>query len=300
MPDPFRSNPRPCRSFEDSFQAIEEMQFVESGTHHEETRTKFFSHGKKTPRAVLWLHGYTATTKQFEPLAKMCFELGYNAFVPCMPHHGMKSDFEAETSKMDAAELARFADRVVDIACGLGDEVIVGGLSMGGVLTSWVAQQRAEVSLALIIAPFLGAKVIPARLTRMVSFIMRILPNRNRWWDPQTHQTSKELPFNYPCSSTRSLANIIRLGSKVFDQARKSAPKAGKVWMIINDHDQAVNNDLCENLVDVWNRSGAKNVEAYHFPDELGLPHDCITVEQPTGNIKTVYQLLLIVIQRYN
>jgi len=82
----------------------------------------------------------------------------------------------------------------------------------------------------------------------------------------QNKEGSKELPFNYPWYSTRVLANIIRLGYSVSDAAKKSPPAAKKVWMIINNHDEAVNNEMCQMLVDKWLAAGAKNVDSYHSP----------------------------------
>lgn len=67
--------------------------------------------------------------------------------------------------------------------------------------------------------------------------------------------------------------------------------------MIINDHDEAVNKEMCQNLVKVWNRSGAENVDTYHFPDELGLPHDCISIEQPKGMAKSVYSQIMVLFE---
>lgn len=293
VPAKFRLHPHPVENYENAVKAVREIQASEGDAFYDRTKTVLLTHSKKTRRVVLWLHGYTATTLQFLPLAKLCHEKGYNVFVPCMPHHGLKQNVTAETSKMKAIELAQFADRMVDITSGLGDEVIVGGLSMGGVATAWLAQERQDVSLALIIAPFLGARIIPVQYTRLVSAVMRFLPNRILWWDPKTKSTSKEMPFNYPCFSTRSLAHIIHLGSMTFDLAKIQPPRAGKVWMIINDHDKSVNNELCEKLVHTWQSTGAKNVTACHFPDEYRLPHDCISVENPKANTKIVYSLLM-------
>ena len=43
----------------------------------------------------------------------------------------------------------------------------------------------------------------------------------------------------------------------------------------------------------IWERSKAQNVQTMHFPIELQLPHDCISVEQPKGNTKVVYEELM-------
>jgi hypothetical protein len=59
-------------------------------------------------------------------------------------------------SPLKAEELRDCADTSVDIMCGLGREVYVAGLSAGGTLTAWIAQNRGEVTRTILIAPALG------------------------------------------------------------------------------------------------------------------------------------------------
>jgi len=48
---------------------------------------------------------------------------------------------------------------------------------------------------------------------------------------------------------------------------------------------------MCQMLVDKWLAAGAKNVDST-IPDELALPHDCISIKQPKGKTEIVYQKL--------
>jgi carboxylesterase len=47
-----------------------------------ECRTQLLTHGKRTARAVLLLHGYTDCPRQMTGLARRFFEKGYNVYVP--------------------------------------------------------------------------------------------------------------------------------------------------------------------------------------------------------------------------
>ena len=274
---------------------IEAMRSTEKGApgFNPEMQSILLSHGQKTARAVLWFHGYTSAPPQFRPLAELCFDRGYNAFIPCVPHHGFRDRFSPEMSRVRTAELVQFAEDTVDLMHGLGNEIIVGGLSMGGAMASWVAQQRADVSTVLIIAAFLGARIVPARLTRLVSTTLGFLPDQRQWWDEQKKEASPGPDFEYLKRSTHSLSQIIALGFRTFDLARHRPPAAGKIWMVINDHDDSVNNEINQQLVDTWRRSAARNVETFHFPDALGLPHNCIGVGIPGGNTPLVYPELM-------
>jgi hypothetical protein len=63
--------------------------------------------------------------------------------------------------------------------------------------------------------------------------------------------------------------------------------------LVINDHDETVNKELILRLVETWQKSKAQQLQVFHFPDEIGLPHDCISLEQPKGNTRLVYAELM-------
>jgi esterase/lipase len=279
--------------YNNSLKKIKSFQTSETIGFDPSLKTFLLTHGKKTKKAILWLHGYTSGTLQFKPLAELCFKAGFNVLVPCLPHHGMKDRLSDELSKIKMKELILFTTTMVDLMHGLGDEIVIGGLSMGGVMTAWAAQHRADVSLAIIIAPFLGAHIIPPRLTSLVVAGLGILPDIRQWWDPEKKMNTDGPQYGYLQHSTKSLRQIIKMGMKVRVEALRNPPAAGKVFMVINDHDQAVNNEICQELADSWKRSGAKNVIDFHFPDLLKLPHNCVGVEMPGANTKIVYAVLM-------
>jgi pimeloyl-ACP methyl ester carboxylesterase len=291
----FRSHPAPVLDYETAFARVQALQARElaSPGFNPELQTILLTHGNKTRQAVLWLHGYTAAPLLFKQLADLCFQNGCNVIVPCIPHHGFKDRLSPEVSRIKATELACFTDEMIDLTHALGEEVIVGGLSLGAVMTCWAAQERADVSTAIIIAPFLGARIIPAGLTRILPFGLKLLPDIKQWWDPEKKEHCDGPDYGYPWYSTRSLGQILQLGFKVFALGRRRSPAAAKIWMVINDHDESVNKDMILRLVETWQRSNASQLKVFHFPDELGIPHDCISVEQPKGNTSLVYAELM-------
>jgi pimeloyl-ACP methyl ester carboxylesterase len=291
----FHSHPASLQDYETAIEKIQAMQAGELATpgFNPELQTTLLTHGEKARRVVLWLHGYTAAPPQFKSLAELCFQRGYNVLVPRIPHHGFKDRLCSEVSKIKATELVRFTDEMIDLAHGLGEEVILGGLSMGGVMTCWAAQERADVSQAIIIAPFLGARIIPTTLTRLVAYGVELLPDSNQWWDPENKEKCDGPDYGYPWYSRHSLGQILKLGFKVFALGRRKPPAAARIFVVINDHDESVNNTMIVRLVETWKKSKARALQAFHFPDELGLPHDCISIEQPKGNTRLVYAELM-------
>src|SRR5206468_6376689 len=126
--------------------------------------TILLSHGDPTPRAVVLFHGFTDSPKQFADLAESLYKAGENVLVPRLPHHAQRGRTVRELARLTATELCRVADQSVDIASGLGDSVIVAGLSVGGTMAAWSAEYRPEVKRAVVIAPAFEAAHVPSVL----------------------------------------------------------------------------------------------------------------------------------------
>ncbi|MET8257784.1 alpha/beta fold hydrolase [Micromonospora sp. NPDC005205] len=118
-----------------------------------ESRSRLLSHGSRTGRAVLLLHGYTLAPEQYERLAEEFFDNGYNVWVPRAPRHGTV-DRRAH-HRVEAGELTTYAAQGWAVAAALGDEVGVVGISGGAVLAAWLAQVPGNVVRhLLLLSPF--------------------------------------------------------------------------------------------------------------------------------------------------
>ena len=82
---------------------------------------------------------------------------------PYVPRPGRRSMRLAELRGLRAEELCDYADAAVDLAAGLGAEIVAVGISGGAAVVGWMGQNRAEMHTALLLAPFLGVRrVSPA------------------------------------------------------------------------------------------------------------------------------------------
>ena len=136
----FTNSSKPVSSFQDTVSQIESIITLEGPNLHPSGHTRLLSHGNKTAAAVLWFHGHPSAPQQFIPLGQKCFDLGMNVYIPRAPHHGINDRLTEETRKLTEDELKHGPEESLQLARGLGEKVIVGGLSMGGAVTAWLAQ----------------------------------------------------------------------------------------------------------------------------------------------------------------
>ncbi len=144
-------------------------------------RSQVRSHGSRTAKAVLLLHGYTDCTKQMAGLADFLFERGYNVYVPRAPRHGFVLG-EADPG-LSAVDLVRYADGAMNVVAGLGEETGVMGISGGGVLATWLADRRPDaVERLVVMSPFYrpAAGQAPSFAIKPLTLLFghRLLPDR--------------------------------------------------------------------------------------------------------------------------
>lgn len=288
----FPANPHPAASYAEALERIAALQAADTPEVHPLARLAFMDHGRRTERAIVFFHGYTNSPAQFRKLGEALHAQGYNVLIPRLPHHGLSDRLTADHALLTAAELTGLADEAVDIALGLGEQVTVAGLSMGGVMAAWVAQERPEPVRVALIAPGLGVRPLPARLTRAATHMMLRMPNIFLWWDPVLREKAPGPPYAYPRYSTHALGQMLSLSASVAARAKKVAPAARSIVVVTNANDMSVDNRAAAHIAGLWRAQGAA-VETYEFPAELGLPHDLIDPAQPTQRTEVVYPVLV-------
>ncbi|MDY0020153.1 MAG: alpha/beta fold hydrolase [Anaerolineae bacterium] len=285
------SHPNPVQSYDEALQRIEGLRAQESSDMLAVCRLQLLTHDQKVERAIILVHGYTNCPQQFYALGEQFYDAGYNVLMVPLPHHGLADRMTEEHAQLKAEELAAYADETVDIAQGLGEEVVMMGISAGGVTTSWAAQNRSDVDLAVIISPAFGFKQIPTPLTAAVMNIYTFLPDEFVWWDPVMEGEAPP-PHAYPRYSKHALVQTLRLGFATQAAARRAQPAAGKIVVVLNPNDSSVNNELTMDVAAIWQAHGA-DLSTYEFEAELDLGHDLIDPTQPDQKIDIVYPRLI-------
>jgi pimeloyl-ACP methyl ester carboxylesterase len=290
------SHPRPVQNYTEAIQRVEILRAQEPPNMNPVCHLRLMTHDKKVDRAIVLVHGYTNCSQQFQELGQRFYDLGYNVLIVSLPHHGLADRMTEAQGQLKAEELAVYADETVDIAQGLGEQVIMMGFSAGGVTTAWAAQNRSDIDLAVIISPAFGFKQIPTPLTAAVMNIYTWLPDSFVWWDPVLQAEAPPV-YTYPRYSKHALVQILRLGFATQMAAQRMQPSAKKIVMVFNPTDESINNELSMDIVKKWLAHDA-NLSTYEFDANLKLHHDLIDPTQPYQQINIVYPILRYLVNR--
>jgi pimeloyl-ACP methyl ester carboxylesterase len=286
-----QSNPHPASDYAEAISRFQKIQENEGPELNPVCRSILLSHGQRTERAVVFFHGYTNCPEQFRKLGQIFYDMGYNVLIPRLPRHGMADRKVENLSPLKAEELRDCADTSVDITCGLGREVYVAGLSAGGTLAAWIAQNRSEVTRTVLIAPALGlTRREGARLQRGMALLLPLLPDiRTDWFstDPRAPD------HTYPGFSSRALGQLLRLSVATFAGAFDRAPRVQDVGLLTSEADDAVSDFISWQLITLWRAKGVFKFAAVDFPKKMGIEHDMIDPAQKYQQTDIVYPVLI-------
>jgi len=253
--------------------------------------TRLYTHGHRTERSLVLLHGFTNCPEQFDALGRQFYERGWNVLIPRYPRHGYSDRLTRSIAELRSEMLFALANRAAEAGAGLGERLTVAGLSLGGILAGYVAQTRDGVERAVLIAPMFGLRPIPAWGLAALTELARLLPNFYIWWDSNQKDRIAP-PYGYPRFSTRAYAALFETGTALQKAARKSAPKAQRIEVITNAAEPRLDNRFTAQLVDAWRIQGA-SVGTFEFPASDRLPHDLIDPANPAQNTELVYSVVI-------
>ncbi len=285
-----QSHPDPAPDYAEAVTRFQRVQKMEGPELNPVCRSILLTHGLRTEKAVVFFHGYTNCPQQFRELGQIFYDMGYNVLIPRLPRHGMADRKVENLSPIKAEELRDCADISVDIACGLGQKVYVGGLSAGGTLAAWIAQNRSEVTRAVLIAPALGfSRREGTRLQKAIALLLPLLPDiRTDWFsvDPESPN------HTYPGFSSKALGQLLRVSVATFAGSLDRAPKVQDVVVVTSKSDEAVSDFLAWQLISLWRSKGLAKFTAVDFPKVMKIEHDMIDPAQKSQQTQIVYPVL--------
>ncbi len=277
--------PDPADSFAEAVQRIETLQQGETGV-KSDCRTIFLHHGEKTTRTVVMLHGFTSCPYQYHQLAEELHAAGFNVVVPLLPEHGLAGPEVHPLRELRSEDALALTNQVVDAAHGLGDHVTVMGISYGGALATWLAQNRSDLQQVMILSPAYGLRMVPSWLQRPAMTLLPLLPSI------QVNNPNQVPAQSYRGTSSRALSEVLRLGQSAMTASRTMAPANRSNTIITAPGDRVVRLDLAAELEQNWLSNGGQ-VRSYQFDPDLDLIHDFIEPSGPKARPDAVYAMLV-------
>lgn len=292
-PGDVASQPNPAGDYATAVQRVDAIAAQEQTGVYPPCRSQLLTHGNQTAVSVVLFHGWSNCPRQFLELGQQLYEQGANVLILREPHHGLTDASGTRIGSIDnlggisAEGLRQYTEQAVDIADGLGRQRRVLGLSMGGVLAAWVAQNRPDVERVVTVAPAFQLAAIPGFANPLFANAFGRIPDISiAGSDPGTGNHA------YSGTSTRSLASMVLLGRSVREQAATTAPAVRSITVDTNAADDVVVNSATDQLAADWRAHGA-DVQSFVFPQSDALPHDVIDVQKSTANPGLVYPILL-------
>ena len=224
--------------------------------------------------------------------------LGCNVLVARMPFNGHLDNTTDALRHVTAENLRAFADECVDIGMGLSSRVIVLGISAGGVVTGWIAQNRRDVDHAILIAPAFGLSSFGVGLNTSLMRLILGLPNFSVWKDPIRRSSAESRPHSYKRQATHGMGEVMRLGLATAQQAETTRAAASRITVVTNEADHAVDPAMTQRLVRRWRKKKAL-VSEFSFHKEYELPHEIIDPTEDNSRADIVYPVLLDIVQRW-
>ncbi len=285
---------KPAGSYESAMEIVDGLKALDGPNVNPVCHTRLYTHGERVERSLVLLHGFTNCPAQFDSLGKQFFERGWNVLIPRYPRHGYTDRMNTAIAELQSEQLIAVANRSAEAGAGLGERLVVCGLSLGAILTGHIAETRSDVERAVLIAPMFGLKPLPGPGLVALTELAHRLPNFYIWWNAKA-KAGAQPPHGYPRFSTRAYAAVFTTGRKVMQAAGRSAPLAKSIAVITNAAEPRLDNRFTYTLVDRWRRHGAK-VETFEFAAFEKLPHDLI---DPVSNPSAVTDRSYPVVTRF-
>lgn len=138
------------------------------------------------PVGVLLIHGFTGSPPEMRPIGDYLHARGLTVAAPLLPGHGTTVE---ETNRCRWPDWAAHVDGALAELQAQCAQVFVGGLSMGALLTLYLAQRHPEIGGIMLYAP---ALIAADRLIWLTPLLKHVMPLRAKsgesdLTDPEAH-----------------------------------------------------------------------------------------------------------------
>jgi carboxylesterase len=174
------------------------------------TTEPFFLLGDASKPACLLIHGFTGTPKEMRWMGEYLNKQGYTCLGIRLAGHGTQPEAMVRSRWID---WAASVEDGYHLLCGLTDNIFLIGLSMGGVLSLFMASQLKVKGVIAMSTPSRLPTDYPIWLLKLISLVIRFRPKSNEppgsgWFDKAAYQDHIAYGKN-PVRSTAELKALI-------------------------------------------------------------------------------------------
>lgn len=123
---------------------------------------------------VLLIHGFTATTVEVRWLADYLHKKGFTVSAPLLPGHGTTPN---DLNKRKYSEWIKCVEEAFDSLKKTCSTVIIGGESMGAVLSLYLAEKHPEIKALLLYSP--AIKISTLKFSKYLKYLRPIIQKNN-------------------------------------------------------------------------------------------------------------------------
>ena len=211
-----------------------------------ECRSIIKTHGKKTAKAVMMIHGVSACPQQFADLGDTFFNAGYNVYIPRVPSHGLTDN--KRHGEITIPAMAQFMNSSANMA-------------------TWITQYNSQtISRALLLSPFYQPSASETPSWKIP--LLRNLYGRNI------------LPDSFTGSnlSYRALGKYIIIAKNYKSDLK--APGLKYVGVVTSENDTAIDKNLAVNIPKQMAAASGAKFQYYSIPASFGIGHDIAALNQ--------------------
>jgi carboxylesterase len=166
---------------------------------------------------IMLIHGFTGSPPEMRLVGNYLYEYGFTVSGPCLPGHGTTLEDLNQRRWMEWVN--HLEEALVDLQTRC-ETVFVGGLSLGALLTLYLAAQHSELAGIIVYAP---AIMVTDWRSHFVSVIKYLTPYASK---PEVDLTDPEAESRlwsyeqYPTSASHEVMKLIRQVKRLVPQVR--------------------------------------------------------------------------------
>ncbi|MGL4488593.1 MAG: alpha/beta hydrolase [Rhizobiaceae bacterium] len=204
----------------------------------------------KTPIAIVYVHGFSATKNEVRPVPdKVAQALGANLYLARLKGHGQDGPAMGTASVNDWVQ-----DMAESVAIGkmLGEKVIVVATSMGGGLATWAANDpklSKDIAGLVFISPNYGVQAGGSFLLTAPfgEQMANVIVGKEREFKPENELHATNWTPKYPTKALLPMAALTDLAASLPYEAIKIP-----ALFIYSDTDKVIRPDLVKSVAGRW------------------------------------------------